>query len=129
MYMKKTQKGVTLIEVIVAIAVFATISLALFSSVMIMKNVIKRQEEYVKIEMVCYDIKAYCEQYEKKWMVKYFEGCNIDTKQNIGYLSSDFKPTTYDNAKYIIKYTKDSIVCISTLDGKVTFVENVSLTK
>ena len=59
MYMKKTQKGVTLIEVIVAIAVFATISLALFSSVIIMKNVIKRQEEYIKIEMVCYDIKAY----------------------------------------------------------------------
>ena len=129
MYMKKTQKGVTLVEVIVAIAVFATISLALFSSVMIMKNVIKRQEEYVKIEMVCYDIKAYCEQYDENWMVKYFEGCNIDTKQNIGYLSSDFKPTTYDNAKYIIKYTKESIVYISTLDGKVTFVENVSLTK
>lgn len=129
MYMKKTQKGVTLIEVIVAIAVFATISLALFSSVIIMKNVIKRQEEYVKIEMVCYDIKAYCNQYNENWADKYFEGCNIDTQQKIGYLSSDFKPTTYDNARYIIKYTTNSIIYIKTLDGKVSFVENVLLTK
>ena len=129
MYMKKTQKGVTLIEVIVAIAVFSTISLALFSSVMIMKNVIKRQEEYVKIEMICYDIKAYHKKYGETWMSEYFEKCNMDEEENLGYLSSDFIPTTYDNAKYIIKYSENSIVYISTLDGKVTFVENISLTK
>lgn len=65
--MRKSKKGVTLIEVIVSIAIFSMISLALFSSVISMKKIIIRQEEYVRIEMVCYDISAYYEKYKASW--------------------------------------------------------------
>lgn len=61
--MSKSKKGVTLIEVIVSIAIFSMISLALFSSIISMKKVVIRQEEYVRFEMICYDISAYCEKY------------------------------------------------------------------
>ena len=57
--MKKTRKGLTLVEVIVSIAVFTIISLALFSTILSMNKVVKRQEEYVRLEMACQDIDYY----------------------------------------------------------------------
>ena len=123
LHMKKTQKGVTLIEVIVAIAVFAVISLALFSSVIAMQNVIARQEEYVKLEMVCYDINAYKSKYPSNWSYEYFNG-EVNER---GYLKRDFTPTNNEaEAFYIIEFDSDQIKSISNLNG-VILVENVKL--
>lgn len=122
--MRKAKRGVTLVEVLVSIAVFSILSLALFSSVFAMKNVIKRQEEYVKIDMVCYDMDAYYEKYDNEWASEYFV-----TNDGVGYLSSDFKPTTEDNAAYVVKFEENVIKSISTIDSKIVFVENVTLSK
>lgn len=120
-YMNRSKKGVTLIEVIVAIAVFAIISLALFSSVIAMKNVITRQEEYVKLEMVCQDIIFYGSKY-----ADYF-GDDFDNENNKGYLNKEFKPTNINDASYIVKFTVDGVMSISDKDNKITYVENVKL--
>lgn len=129
--MKNTKKGVTLIEVIVSIAIFTTISLALFSSVILMKNVIKRQEEYVKIEMICYDIDAYYHLSKKEsiepWYELYFEDIDISHTNKKGYLSSNFKPTTRDNAAYVIEFSQDIILSIYSVDERTIYVENITL--
>ena len=122
--MRKSKKGVTLIEVIVSIAIFSMISLALFSSVISMKKVIIRQEEYVRIEMVCYDISAYYEKYKASWPKEYFNSKN----NNIGYLTSDFIPTTDENiATYKIIFSENEIKCILSMDGETIYVENIDL--
>ena len=76
--MKKTRKGLTLVEVIVAIAVFTIISLALFSSYLGMRKVVFRQEEYARLEMVCYDINYYWDKYGSDWAEKYFDNDSIN---------------------------------------------------
>lgn len=123
--MKKVKKGITLVEVIVAIAVFAVVSFALFSSVISMKQVVVTQEEYVKLEMICYDIDAYYQKYEEKWYIEYFEESGY---RNIGYLTLEFKPTLNKNeGSYKIMFTENEILSISSIDGETIYVENVSL--
>ena len=130
--MKRIQKGVTLVEVIVAIAVFSIISLALFSSVISMKNVVNRQEEYVKLEMVCYDIDAYWQRYGEDWYTNYFGTENPDSPITEGYLDSNFVPVSnVQMASYVIdsqiSSTDESILIISiyTQDRQTTFVEEL----
>ena len=129
--MKNTQKGVTLIEVIVSIAIFATISFTLFSSVIMMKKLVKRQEEYVKLEMVCYDIDAYyhLSKNEKTghWYELYFEEISGCDNHYMGYLSSDFKPTIHKNAAYIVEFSSNKILSIYSADKRTIYVENISL--
>ena len=136
--MKKTKKGLTLVEVLVGITVFSIVIFALFTAVASMRKIVFRQEEYVKIKMVCYDIDAYHKKYSNEWMSKYFnngEPINEDIK--VGYLTSKFKPTSNENeAAYTINfeyYGDDNnnliITSITTKDLKRTFVENLDLSK
>lgn len=122
--MKKSQKGLTLVEVIVSIAVFTIISLALFSSFLGMKKVTVRQEEYVRLEMACYDLK-----YE--WDMYGEEHFGDDNKPK--YLDSDFKTADIEDAKYLVKYTiKDGeliIDVISDFDEKKVFIKNLNCGK
>ena len=123
---RKKQKGVTLIDTIVAIAVFSIISLALFSSVVAMQKVVTRQEEYVKLEMLCHDISEYSERYPNDWYEIYF-GEEAESSQ-LAYLTNDFKPTNEEeDARYIIEFSSDIIKSIRSKDGENTFVENVKL--
>ncbi len=123
---RKKQKGVTLIDTIVAIAVFSIISLALFSSVVAMQKVVTRQEEYVKLEMLCHDISAYFVRYPDNWYEMYFrEGAESG---QFAYLTNNFKPTNKEeDARYIIEFSSDTIKSIRSKDGENTFVENVKL--
>ena len=99
----KKDKGITLIETIVSIALFSFISLALVTSVISMKRVLVRQEENVRLEMICYDISEYYSCYSDNWYKKYF-GENYNNGQ-VGYLTEDFKITAnFDEAKYIIEF-------------------------
>ena len=74
--MKKTQKGLTLVEVLVAITVLSITMFALLSTIVAMRKVVARQEEYVKIKMVCQDIDAYWDKYKTidNWDQRYFQG-------------------------------------------------------
>ncbi len=143
--MKKTRKGLTLVEVIVSIAVFTIISLALFTSFLGMRKVVAKQEEYVRIEMVCYDINYYWEMYgdadlaEKSnddWYVKYFGNdaiYNTENKSGVGYLQykdGEFVSSTDNRSHYVVEYKmngEDLIITLihNTKTGRV-YVKNVN---
>ena len=143
--MKKTRKGLTLVEVIVSIAVFTIISLALFTSFLGMRKVVAKQEEYVRIEMVCYDINYYWDMYgdddlaeksDNDWYVKYFgDNATYDNakKEGVGYLQykdGKFVPTA-DKSYYEIEYSIDDegnlvIKKIHNTETDRVYVENVN---
>ena len=102
--MRKSKKGLTLVEVLVAISVLTIVIFALFSTIIAMRKVVARQEEYVKIKMVCQDIDAYCDKFGENWADYYFNN-GEDYTNNKGYLTSNFEPTDDSNkAEYIISY-------------------------
>lgn len=107
--MKKTKKGLTLVEVLVAITVLSITMFALLSTIVAMRKVVARQEEYVKIKMVCQDIDAYYKNttMDDLWYKKYFgDDAYVDNNQSKNcYLTADFKPTTDINkAEYIVSF-------------------------
>ena len=124
--MRKSKKGLTLVEVLVAISVLTIVIFALFSTIIAMRKVVARQEEYVKIKMVCQDIEAYWDKYGEDWADKYFEG-EYETNNLKGYLTSKFYPVTnYDKNYYKIEFSYDDdsnskkliIDSIKSPDGK-----------
>ena len=132
--MKKTRKGLTLVEVIVSIAVFTIISLALFTSFLGMRKVVAKQEEYVRIEMVCYDINYYWDMYGNDWDDTYF---NSDIPTNGGgtytgylqYKDGKFVPTA-DKSHYVVEYEINGneliITSIYNNETKRIYVESVN---
>ena len=134
--MNKTRKGITLVEVIVSIAVFTIISLALFTSFLGMRKVVAKQEEYVRLEMVCYDIKYYWEQYgtENNWDKKYF-GDGIESNDGIGtgylkYENGKFIPVVNDTKAYYrvtyeMKENKLLTISIYNIANKRVYVKDV----
>ena len=125
--MKKSRNGLTLIEVLVAISVFSIVLFALISSVILMKKVVNRQEEYAKLEMVCNDIKVYYEKFGAEWDDVYFKG---NSEKEIGYLNSKFQVVDNENeAKYIIEFSDNTIVKIYSKveDKEKVYVENILL--
>jgi len=68
----KKQKGATLVEVLVAVTVFAIISIAMFTSFLVMKKMVARQKDYLEFEIICRDIDYYSDKYLKDWDLEYF---------------------------------------------------------
>lgn len=126
--MKNTRKGLTLVEIIVAIAVFSIVSVAFFTSYVSMNKVVARQEEYVRFEMICYDINYYWDVYGESWDDIYFNG-NVT---NTAYFDKDFEPQSgRNNAVYQITYTYSGDQLIIQKIVKITeknkvIVENVN---
>lgn len=72
------QKGGSLIEVLVGIAVFLCISVALFSAFLGMQTQLRHQEELIRFEMLCRDIDAYYDAYGEGWDALCFAGSAIN---------------------------------------------------
>ena len=137
--MKKARKGLTLVEIIVAIAVFSIVSIAFFTSYVSMNKVVARQEEYTRFEMICYDINYYWDMYDEGWDDAYFlpsgaqetpSGSQIFT----AYFDKDFEPQSGDdNAVYKITYSCDTELTIIKIEkignDKKVIVENVKCGK
>ena len=133
--MKRTKKGLTLVEVLVAITVLSITMFALLSTIVAMRKVVSRQEEYVKIKMVCQDIEAYWDKYglgegeNKGWAYFYFDNETINSKNGKGYLTPKFEPTTTSPNNYVIEYEVNDnqliIKSITSPDKKI-LVENLN---
>ena len=100
--MKKKQ-GTTLVEVLVAIAVFSIISVAMFSSLLVMRKTALRQEEYLRFDMICTDIAFYGDEYGREWDKEYF---SLPSSQNEGqiYFDHSFNPSP-DESVYCLSYS------------------------
>ncbi len=99
----KKKKGTTLVEVLVSIAVFSIISVAMFSSLLVMRKTSARQEEYLRFEMICSDIAFYGDVHKKNWDKEYF---SLPSSQNEGqiYYGYDFAPSETDKI-YCLSYS------------------------
>lgn len=99
----KKKKGTTLVEVLVAIAVFSIISVAMFSSLLIIRRSVARQEEYLHFEMICSDIAFYGDEYKRGWDVEYF---SLPFSQNEGqiYYDRDFNVSATEQV-YCLSYS------------------------
>ena len=99
----KKKKGTTLVEVLVAIAVFSIISAAMLSSLLILRKTSARQEEYLRFEMICSDIAFYGDEYGRDWDKEYY---SLPASQNEGkvYYDHDFELSTTDKI-YCLSYS------------------------
>lgn len=93
--MRNPKKGATLMEVLVAIAVFAIISVAMFSSLTVMTKTAARQEEYLRFEMICTDIALYGDEYALDWDEKYMADRAME------------RPLPDENGTYRIYFNRD----------------------
>jgi len=129
----KTKKGTTLIEVLVAIAVFAVISVAMFSSLLVMRTTSARQEEYLRFEMICTDIAFYGDVHKRSWDKEYF---SLPAPQDEGkiYFGYDFTPSTADKI-YCLSYSyldtnsdghEELILSIYHVESGRTIIENLN---
>lgn len=126
--MKKSKKGLTLVEVLVAITVLSITMFALLSTIVAMRKVVARQEEYVKIKMVCQDIEAYWDKYglsegeNKGWANYYFDNDTISSERDEVYLTPKFELTNISKKNYVIDYevTDNQLIIrsIESPDGK-----------
>jgi hypothetical protein len=98
-----------------------------------MRKVVDKQEEYVRLEMVCYDIKYYWEQYgtENNWDKKYFgDGIkSSDEKEGTAYLKyEDGKFAPDAKGHYRVTYTMDGnelTISIYNIANKRVYVKDV----
>ena len=93
-----------------------------------MRKVVSRQEEYVRIKMVCNDMNVYYQRYqhtEEAWYNKYL-GENVDKTV---YLKSNFECTTeYTEAHYIIIFNDTyDLITIKTKDDDKVLINNLQL--
>lgn len=102
--MRAVKKGETLVEVLVALAVFTILCGAVFSCLLGIQRVARRQEEYVRFEMICRDI-AY---FESQTALKedYFAGMSVEENGEwVVFYDSDFQvtdaPSTYSLECYV----------------------------
>ena len=129
----KAKKGITLVEVLVAIAVFSIISLAMFSSLLVMRKTAARQEEYLHFEMICTDIAFYGDVHQKSWDKEYF---SLPASQETGRVFYDqkFQPSSTDRV-YCLSYSyldtnndgyAELIVSIRHVESERVIIENLN---
>ncbi len=129
----KTKKGTTLVEVLVAIAVFSIITVAMFSSLLIMRKTVARQEEYLRFEAICTDIAFYGDVHKRAWDKEYF---SLPASQNEGqiYYGHDFQPSDTEQI-YCLSYSyadtngdgyAELIVSISHVESGRFIIENLN---
>lgn len=129
----KKKKGTTLVEVLVAIAVFAIISVAMFTSLLVMRKTSARQEEYLRFEMICTDIAFYGDVHKRNWDKEYF---SLLAPQDQGevYFGYDFYPSETERI-YCLSYSyfdtnsdgyEELIVSIHHVESGRTIIEDLN---
>ncbi len=126
-FMKKTHKGLTLIEVLVSITVFAIISLALVTSIIGIKGIVNRQEEYVRFEMAAYDMNYYWDKYGEAWADNYFGYTVVNNKAYLEFKNGEVVPTSDAKAPYWVTFSyQDNKLFISIDSAERSYVSNLN---
>ena len=121
------KKGLTLVEVMVATAIFTmTFAVCITLSLSSVKQE-KRQRDYMTFESVCYDINFYCNTYKKEWATKYFG----DTVVTPHYYDITYKiVNNRDEANYELVYTynknNELIVNVNDIKNNKVIIENLN---
>ena len=103
--MNSRKKGSTLLEVLVSITIFSIVFVGLFSSLLVMRQGTRKQEEFTRFETICRDIAFYVGKYKESWDNEY----ELFTKDDgIIYYSNSFSQvSSEEEATYTLSYTLD----------------------
>ena len=66
------RKSFTLVEVMVALAVFARVIVGITTTVVFINKIEKRSEYFSHFETICLDIDKYSDEYGKEWDLHYY---------------------------------------------------------
>lgn len=127
------QKGSTLVEVLVALAVFLIVMGTLVAGYLSAKRLVAKQKEYVYFEAVCLDIAKYGDLYGKQWDEKYFETFlvkNADNNGGTAYFDAKFNRSTPENGKYRLTYhyneASELVLSIENSTGGYFVIQNLN---
>lgn len=127
------QKGSTLVEVLVALAVFLIVMGTLVAGYLSAKKLVVKQKEYVYFEAVCLDIAKYGDLYGKNWDEKYFETFLVKDADNNGgtaYFDAKFNRCTAENGKYRLTYvyneTGELVLSIENTISNYFVIQNLN---
>ncbi len=121
------KKGLTLVEVMVATAIFTmTFAVCITLSLSSVKQE-KRQRDYMAFESICYDINFYCNTYKSKWAKEYFG----DTEKTSHFYDLTYKiVNNRDEANYELVYSYNEnhelIVNVKDIKNNKVIIENLN---
>ena len=120
------KKGLTLVEVMVATAIFTmTFAVCITLSLSSVKQE-KRQRDYMTFESICYDINYYCNAYNKDWASNYFKDDNTTHYYDITYKIV----TNIDEANYELVYSynesNELIVNVNDIKNNRKIIDNLN---
>ena len=123
----KARKAYTLVEVVVAFAVFMIILIGVTTTFTFSAKMQKRGENFVHFETICLDIDAYSDKYGRSWDLNYYG----EKKDNATiYYSSAYERTTQDNAQFELSYyytvSNELIVNVKDVNTKLKIIENLN---
>ena len=123
------KKGLTLVEVMVATAIFTmTFAVCITLSLSSVKQE-KRQRDYMTFESICYDINYYCNAYKSEWANKYF-GDDINAPKAHYYDITYKLVSNKDEANYELVYTYNDnhelIVNVNDIKNNRKIIDNLN---
>lgn len=123
------KKGLTLVEVMVATAIFTmTFAVCITLSLSSVKQE-KRQRDYMTFESICYDINYYCNAYKSEWANKYF-GDDINAPKAHYYDITYKLVSNKDEANYELVYSyndsKELIVNVNDIKNNRKIIDNLN---
>lgn len=123
------KKGLTLVEVMVATAIFTmTFAVCITLSLSSVKQE-KRQRDYMTFESICYDINYYCNAYKSEWANKYF-GDDINAPKAHYYDITYKIVSNRDKANYELVYSynesNELIVNVNDIKNNRKIIDNLN---
>lgn len=123
------KKGLTLVEVMVATAIFTmTFAVCITLSLSSVKQE-KRQRDYMTFESICYDINYYCNAYKSEWANKYF-GDDINAPKAHYYDITYKLVSNKDEANYELVYSyndsNELIVNVNDIKNNRKIIDNLN---
>lgn len=123
------KKGLTLVEVMVATAIFTmTFAVCITLSLSSVKQE-KRQRDYMTFESICYDINYYCNAYKIEWANKYF-GDDINAPKAHYYDITYKIVSNRDEANYELVYSynksNELIVNVNDIKNNRKIIDNLN---
>ena len=123
----KARKAYTLVEVVVAFAVFMIILIGVTTTFTFSAKMQKRGENFVHFETICLDIDTFSDKYGREWDLNYF-GEKQDSASI--YYNSQYEKTTQENAQFELSYyytvSNELIVNVKDVNTNFKIIENLN---
>ena len=123
----KKRGGYTLVEVIVAFAIFLIVLVGISTTFVVSSKMQKRGETFVHFESICLDIDTYSDQYEREWDLHYY-GEKKDAATI--YYSEAYEVTSQENAKYELSYryttSHELIVNVKEVGSDIKIIDELN---